>query len=171
LFIIHTDGTLAVCQTLTEEAKAAWSLVETSSGKFKHIFCHQEKVLFIVERNGCNFIETFDGCVLQDNVQIYDATSTLIKATLPINIELELFPLLSLKKVSFFAPQLLFHKQVINEIYIYFEGDASFKVNGQILNQNEIFAVTKKAKVGRVIMGSQWNYGETIKITYSGFGD
>ncbi|CAL7961296.1 hypothetical protein GAMM_200009 [Gammaproteobacteria bacterium] len=113
LFVVNSDGGLAVCQTLIEESKVAWSTVETEGGKFKHVFCNQEKVLFIVERGGKNFIETFDACLLEDNVQTYDY-GKYVSAKRPIIVELELFPLLSLKKVSFFTPQLLFHKQVIN---------------------------------------------------------
>ncbi|CAL7962092.1 hypothetical protein GAMM_310003 [Gammaproteobacteria bacterium] len=111
LFVVNSDGSLAVCQTLIEEAKVAWSTVETEGGKFKHVFCNQEKVLFIVERGGKNFIETFDACLLEDNIKTFDS-GKYVSAKKPISVELELFPLLSLKKVSFFAPQLLFHKQV-----------------------------------------------------------
>ncbi len=191
LFVVNEDGSLAVCQTLIEEAKVAWSSIETQGGKFKHVFCHQEKVIFIVERgegnekNGKNeksekrnFIETLDACLFEDNVQTFDSTSQKYKETKKsINIELELFPLLSLKKVSFFTPQLLFHKQIINELYVYFEGAGDFEITGQSLNPSEIYTVidnpddNKKSKIGRVIVGSQWNYGQTIKITYSGFED
>lgn len=176
LFVVNGDGSLAVCQILAEEAKIAWSSVATQNGNFKFVFCNQEKVLFIVERGGRNFIETLDACLLEDNVQTYTTLGTAaqgsyINTKYPIDIELELFPLLSLKKVSFLTPQLLFHKQVINEMYVYFEGDYNFKVNGQSLNQNEIYAITGNAKIGRVIIGGQWNYGQTIKITYSGAED
>lgn len=172
LFVVNSDGSLAVCQTLVEEAKIAWSSIQTQQGRFKHVFCHQEKVLFIVERGGRNFIETLDACLLEDNVQTYDPIAkSYVTKKYPIDIELKLFPLLSLKKVSFFAPQLLFHKQVINEMYVYFEGASDFKINGQSLNQNEIYPITENAKIGRVILGGQWNYGQTIEITYSGFGD
>lgn len=171
LFVVNSDGSLAVCQILAEEAKIAWSSIETQNGFFKFVFCNQEKVIFIVERGGRNFIETLDACLLEDNVRIYDPFGNYSNTKYPIDIELELFPLLSLKKVSFLTPQLLFHKQVINEMYVYFEGDHNFKVNGQSLNQNEIYDITKNAKIGRVIIGGQWNYGQTIKITYSGNKD
>lgn len=165
LFVVNNDGSLAVCQTLIEEAKVAWSTVETEGGKFKHVFCNQEKVLFIVERGGKNFIETFDACLLEDNIKTFDS-GKYVSAKKPISVELELFPLLSLKKVSFFAPQLLFHKQVINEVYVYFEGSADFRINNQPLNQNETYTIARNFKIGRVLLGSQWNYGQTIKITY-----
>ncbi|CAL7961827.1 hypothetical protein GAMM_260013 [Gammaproteobacteria bacterium] len=171
LFVVNRDGTLAVCQTLAEEAKAAWSLINTSRGKFKYVFCHQEKVLFIVERGGYNFIETFDACLMEDNVKTLSPTWEKIDTKYPIDIELELFPLLSLKKISFLTPQILFHKQVVSEIYVYFAGDSNFQINGQLLNQNEIHDITDEIKLGRIIMGGQWNYGQTIRIAYGGTKD
>jgi hypothetical protein len=172
LFVVNGDGSLAVCQTLLEEQKIAWTSIATEGGKFKHVFCHQEKVLFIVARGGRNFIETFDACLFEDESQTYDIQSQrYVNKKYPVNIELELFPLLSLKKISFFTPQLLFHKQVISELYVYFEGAADFKINNHTLNTNEIYPITEGIRIGRVILGNEWSYGQTVKITYSGMED
>jgi|GEM_PF-6975148 len=172
LFVVNADGSLVVCQTLIEEEKIAWTSIETQEGKIKHVFCHEEKVLFIVERGSRNFIETFDGCLFEDQIQTYNTqTQNYVTQNHPINIELELFPLLSLKKVSFLTPQLLFHKQIISELYVYFEGAEDFKINNHLLNTNEIYPITRGIKIGRVILGSEWSYGQTVKITYDSLED
>jgi hypothetical protein len=44
LFVVNSDGSLAVCQTLIEEAKVAWSTVETEGGKFKYVFLTLSKI-------------------------------------------------------------------------------------------------------------------------------
>ncbi|CAL7961308.1 hypothetical protein GAMM_200013 [Gammaproteobacteria bacterium] len=46
-----------------------------------------------------------------------------------------------------------------------------FKINGQPLNQNETYTIAKSFKIGRVLLSGQWNYGQTIKITYSAAED
>jgi hypothetical protein len=162
LFIVNKVGNLAICQTLMAEDRVAWSSVETLDGKFKHVFSYQEKALFIVERDGKYYFEALDFRSPIDDV----ATGKT-----PIEVELDLLPLLSLKKVTVTASILMFRKQMISDGYIYFEGDPAFKVNGQALNEKEIFDVSSGIKLGHVIFGGQWNYGQTLKITYDGKKD
>lgn len=77
LYLVNSDGTIAVLNVAKDQELLAWSLWETE-GKYKNICNLGNRIYTIVERNGQNFLEYFS------NEHILDCA--LIKNSTPTNV-------------------------------------------------------------------------------------
>lgn len=73
LYLVNTDGTVAVFNTMRQENINGWTKW-TTNGTFKRVTVTQEQVSFIVEREGTEFLEVLDETLLLDHA--FSDTST-----------------------------------------------------------------------------------------------
>jgi hypothetical protein len=73
LYLVNSDGTLAVFNTMRQENINGWTKW-TTNGLFKRVTVTQEQVSFIVEREGVEYFEVLDEALLLDHA--FSDTST-----------------------------------------------------------------------------------------------
>jgi|LGVF01.2.fsa_nt_gb hypothetical protein len=66
LYLVNGDGTVAVFNTMRAEQIAGWTKW-TTNGLFKRVTVTSDRVTFIVERDGTEYLETLDNTVLLDH--------------------------------------------------------------------------------------------------------
>jgi len=66
LYLVNGDGTVAVFNTMRQENIAGWTKW-TTNGLFKRVTVTSDKVTFIVERDGTEYLEYLDNSVLLDH--------------------------------------------------------------------------------------------------------
>jgi len=66
MYLVNSDGTVAVFNTMRKENIAGWTKW-TTTGNFKRVTVTQDVVTFIVERDGTEYLEVLDSSVLLDH--------------------------------------------------------------------------------------------------------
>ena len=66
MYLVNSDGTVAVFNTMRKENIAGWTKW-TTSGNFKRVTVTQDTVTFIVERDGTEYLEVLDNDLLLDH--------------------------------------------------------------------------------------------------------